>query len=103
LKATPSAERQRRLYRNSVERHAQIASRESVAVDVTGHGGGSPERVIHSFPIDFLSVGCTDRGDGDYQSTDGTHLQISFFSGVFDSKRPASGRLHQEGREKLPG
>jgi hypothetical protein len=56
----PTAERERRLDLDSVERHMQIRSRQAVAVDLAADCCGLSEFCIHLLPIDGLCMGDRD-------------------------------------------
>src|SRR5262249_3361024 len=57
LERGPAAERQGRLDGDAVERHREVGTRKSVAMNVAGDGGASSDRFVDLLPIDLLGIG----------------------------------------------
>ena len=60
----PAAERQGRLDGDAVQRHVEIAARETVTVNLAGHGRRPAEGGIDLLPVDLLGVGRAADQDG---------------------------------------
>ena len=70
----PTSECKRGLNGHSVERHMQIGTRQSVAVDLSGNRGSLAQSGIDIFPIDFGGFGYRGQRRGDQRQD----YQVSF-------------------------
>jgi hypothetical protein len=77
----PAAKRECRFDLDTIKRHTQIASREAVAMNISGHHCRPSQRVINFLPIDFLGVdgGTSDGHCGKNKKTENTHSSPPLF------------------------